>query len=496
VNCNEIEVHWAGVDGKTEAPSNSPTNKPTMLFITGNATYTNSGSDDLSCKYYPGWVMGLNYCVNDCDVPKPKFMESNPMYEFASLDLCCDAHFVRTERCIRASTEASPESDILSTQIELASIGGRVWDDFNGNQRRDPNEDGLQGVIVDLYECNFHTWVKGTRTSSDGSYFLSRIPPGTYSLKLTALNGYHFVFDLTNNNWRNKEVDPSMATSPCFELQPLQDNTYHDIGAVANDFIPVILADRVSAIDLPESEMTSSLTTHEKSAVTTQSNNAAGASHKKTLNSALEEPLAPSKTYPLSKEKVQIAPTIVESSSSAIQEQASSAGEGATYAGKNLESALHTKSFVRGGNTAVTIQATESATISQHEDRLSQDLRVSQYEDILIKFNVSFLKNETPSMAILRLYSLSSSPVGGSVHAASHNLWNVDIVTWEDAPTTGDFINNIGTTHPNKWVEVDVTEALTRNRDEFVSLRIDMSSSNSHWSARYDVQKVQLRVSL
>jgi hypothetical protein len=37
----------------------------------------------------------------------PKYMESNPMYEFASLDICCNAHFVRTERCIvRASTEA------------------------------------------------------------------------------------------------------------------------------------------------------------------------------------------------------------------------------------------------------------------------------------------------------------------------------------------------------------------------------------------------------
>jgi hypothetical protein len=61
----------------------------------------------------------------------------------------------------------------------------------------DSDEDGLQDVIVDLYECNFHTCVKGTRTSPDGgSYFLSRIPPGTHSFKLTALNRYHFVFDL------------------------------------------------------------------------------------------------------------------------------------------------------------------------------------------------------------------------------------------------------------------------------------------------------------
>jgi hypothetical protein len=50
----------------------------------------------------------------------PKYMESNPMYEFASSDLCCNAHFVRTERCIRAFIKASLKSDILSTQIELA----------------------------------------------------------------------------------------------------------------------------------------------------------------------------------------------------------------------------------------------------------------------------------------------------------------------------------------------------------------------------------------
>jgi hypothetical protein len=99
------------------------------------------------------------------------------------------------------------------------------------------------------------------------------------------------ISDLSNNNWRNKEVDRSIVTSSCFELQLLQDYTHYDIGAVANDFVPVILTDRVLAIDLPELEMTSSLTTHKKSAATTQTNNAAGASHKKTSNSALKNRL-------------------------------------------------------------------------------------------------------------------------------------------------------------------------------------------------------------
>jgi hypothetical protein len=115
--------------------------------------------------------------------------------------------------------------------VHWAGVDGKTEEPSNlPTSIDDSDEDGLQGVIVDLYECNFHTWVKGTRTLLDGSYFLSQIPPGTYSFQLTALNGYHFVFDLNNNNWRNKELDHSMVTSPCFELQPLQDNTHMTLG--------------------------------------------------------------------------------------------------------------------------------------------------------------------------------------------------------------------------------------------------------------------------
>jgi hypothetical protein len=125
-------------------------------------------------------------------------------------------------------------------------------------------------------------------------------------------------------------------------------------------------------------------------------------------------------------------------------------------------------------------------------------LSVSQSEDILIKFDVSFLKDQHfLSTAVLRLYSTSSSPVGGTVYTASHSIWNANIVTWEDAPDIGDSINEIGPTHPNQWVEVDITNnALATNRDDFISLRIHMGTSNSNWSAKYSQQKVQLQVTL
>ena len=70
----------------------------------------------------------------------------------------------------------------------------------------------------------------------------------------------------------------------------------------------------------------------------------------------------------------------------------------------------------------------------------------------------------------------------------------MNIVTWEDAPDADTALGSIGPTHPNQWVEVDVTEALRMNRDDEVSFRIKTSASNGNWSARYSPQKVQLQV--
>lgn len=478
VNCNDITIaSWSDTD--TNEPSSSPTHKPTMLFITGNGSYTSSGSSaEGSCKYYPGWSTGLSYCISDCDVAAPEGMKSNPLYEFASIDLCCNAHFQRKERCKRASLDASENN---STEVELASLSGTIWSDSNEDQRRDSTESGLQGAIIDLYECDYNTWVKGTRTNQDGLYELSRIPPGKYSLKITAPNDFHFIFDA--HFWRNEDLDPSIATTPCYELRPLDDNSNFSVGVIPNSISvpelvsitdePKSVVDSISAPEVP-SIVDASLA-HSKSASASQVSNTSAASHSKSSrDSSRERPVA-SKPLPIAKEQVQIAPDTTNYLSTSTKD--------------------HNKSSSRN---KVAIQATECITISQQQnisvDR-DQDLKVSKYEDIILKFDVSFLKDKTPTSAVLRLYSLSSSPVGGSVHIASHNLWNVNIVTWNDAPAIGDAVNDIGSTHPNEWVEVDITGALKANNDEFISLRINMGASDSHWSAKYSRQKVQIRVS-
>jgi hypothetical protein len=417
-------------------------------------------------------------------------MENNPIFEFGSLDLCCEANYQRKERCIRASLDASPELELNSSKVELTSIGGQVWNDSNGDKRQDSTESGLQGAIIDLYECDFNTWVKGTRTAVDGSYLLSRIPPGKYSLKVTAPREFHFIFD--SNNWMDEDDKPSIATTPCHELLPNKDNSHFDVGVVPDPVPSYLERDQVSESIKPMSEVAKSGQqeldlipfTHSKTSSTNKVSNTAVASHSKSSGVSAQEKTAAIKPLPVAKEKVQTAPSIADSTAATV----------------DVETALHSKSFVRGGTAAasdqmvMTVQATEVATISLHSADTSQDLRVSKDENILLKFDLTFLKSETPSSAVLRLYSLSPSPDGGRVYETSHNLWNVNIVTWEDAPDADTALGSIGPTHPNQWVEVDVTEALRMNRDFEVSFRIKTGASNSNWSARYSPQKVQLQV--
>ena len=416
-------------------------------------------------------------------MPKPNYMDSNPLYEFKTLDLCCDAHYQGKEGCKRTSLDTTAKIELVSNtaEVQLAYVSGHVWKDLNGNHRRDSSETELQGAIVDLYECDFNTWVKGTKSSADGSYILSRLPPGKYSLKVTAPDGFHFIFD--QNYWRNEDLDPTKATTPCYDLRPLEENAHFDVGIVPDAI--AVTTDQGAAVDQPELKVIQ-LPTNSKTASAIQVSNNAVASHSKS--SRPERPA--NKPNPVPKEQVHLAPDN-EKSPFTIQEQT---GRG------HSKTSLHSKSYVDKESTVriVNVQPIEGVTISQNEIHpvgKAQELRVSKYEDILLKFDISSLQGKPPSSAVLRLYSLSSSPVGGSVYRAAHNMWNVDIVTWEDAPDADEVLNNIGSTYPNEWVEVDVTDAMPTHQEELVSFRIKMSPPRSHWNAKYSSKNVQLRLS-
>src|SRR5262249_6603547 len=71
-------------------------------------------------------------------------------------------------------------------QPPIASIGGWVYLDQNGNGVRDANEPGIANVVITLTGTYSGGPVyQALRTNADGSYTFGNLPPGTYTVTET-----------------------------------------------------------------------------------------------------------------------------------------------------------------------------------------------------------------------------------------------------------------------------------------------------------------------
>ena len=70
-----------------------------------------------------------------------------------------------------------------------ASLAGGVYEDPNDNGIRDPGEQPIPGVTVELLDAS-GVVVKTATTAADGSYLFSDLAPGTYSVRETQPSAY------------------------------------------------------------------------------------------------------------------------------------------------------------------------------------------------------------------------------------------------------------------------------------------------------------------
>jgi protocatechuate 3,4-dioxygenase beta subunit len=66
----------------------------------------------------------------------------------------------------------------------LVALGDRVWLDADRDGVQDPGEDGVEGVVVDLF-TDAGDWAGETTTDADGAYLFDGLPAGTYDLRFT-----------------------------------------------------------------------------------------------------------------------------------------------------------------------------------------------------------------------------------------------------------------------------------------------------------------------
>ncbi|MEL6658190.1 MAG: GEVED domain-containing protein, partial [Bacteroidota bacterium] len=128
-----------------------------------------------------------------------------------------------------------------------ANIGDYVWEDLNDDGTQDPNEPGLEGVTVTLYECN--AGVKGmaltsTMTDGMGQYQFTGVAPGMeYCVEFDLSTANHPNADLLDWSPQNagdgtndSDVDPADAsTAGCTGgYTPSANETYPDFDAGVN----------------------------------------------------------------------------------------------------------------------------------------------------------------------------------------------------------------------------------------------------------------------
>ena len=93
--------------------------------------------------------------------------------------------------------------------IPLASIGNYVWQDWNGDGIQDPNEPGLEGVVVSLYDED-GSLVGTLNTDADGYYCFTNLYPGNYYLEFGSFGNLGIT---TANAGSNDNIDSDVDGS-------------------------------------------------------------------------------------------------------------------------------------------------------------------------------------------------------------------------------------------------------------------------------------------
>ena len=463
-------------------PSTGPTTRTSSVMESktlhmADFHIADNGGD---CPYYPGWNIGINYCLKDCK--SPTYMANNQIFEFDSLQACCSLHYQGKESCTVESL-AAIEKQASAGEL-LPRIHGRVWEDANGNNWQDPSERvfsaAMHGVKIDLYSCGSNQSSIGTRTSADGSYVLDDINPGSYYVRVSTPPGYRLSkYHARVNAAYDSDFDEVSGRTKCFELVMGREEKI-DAGFIASDNISkemnrtsTIVADE-RANPVKGSGAQSFFMTHNKSG----------------SKGSRGKGLRPNKS-----------------------ESNGSRGKGRRPQTPSTPS--HAQSFLRGSpsNTSssegevVSIHPTDDATIHSstqigfvgREDYNMVGPQAGWRDEILMKFDLqsqSIGGNDyrKARSAILRLYSLSSCPSGGIVHTTTSQPWDATSVNWSTAPEVSEQVANIGRTRPNQFVDVDVTGAIAKTRDAHLTLRVTAEESNTFWIAKYG-KVMELRIS-
>lgn len=122
-------------------------------------------------------------------------------------------------------------------------LGNRVWLDKNADGVQSPEEQGVGGVCVNLYDADGNL-IQKTSTDSNG-YYGFNVEPGTYTIEFVKPDGFEFT--KPNIGYEEADSDADQTTGRTEAIQVNSDDRLWDVG-----LIPLVEPDPA---DLPPAQV-------------------------------------------------------------------------------------------------------------------------------------------------------------------------------------------------------------------------------------------------
>lgn len=139
-------------------------------------------------------------------------------------------------RTVDAGLKPKPEPE-PEPEPEPATLGNFVFNDLDGDGFQDPNEPGVEDVLVRLQTPD-GTEVSTTTTNNNGKYLFDNLDPGRYKITVDKPDGFEFTQQFaTFNGSRQPAIDsninPVNGMSNVINLNPGAKNLTVDAGLIA-----------------------------------------------------------------------------------------------------------------------------------------------------------------------------------------------------------------------------------------------------------------------
>jgi protocatechuate 3,4-dioxygenase beta subunit len=131
-------------------------------------------------------------------------------------------------------TNGEAERDVDAGFYELASLGDLVFFDSNGNGIQDDDENGIEGITVNLLNGDESPTGESTTTNEDGEYGFAGLNPGDYIVEFVISDGLEFTLqDVTipgADDTNDSDADQDSGLSQVVTLASGENNPTIDAG--------------------------------------------------------------------------------------------------------------------------------------------------------------------------------------------------------------------------------------------------------------------------